>query len=46
MATLNEMFKTLTKRQKESLADQDCRDDYEGAIKQMYEYNTRNKQKK
>jgi hypothetical protein len=39
MATLNEMFKALTKKQKESLFMCDCRDDYEAHIKVMYDFN-------
>ena len=39
MTTLNEMFKSLTKKQKESLSDFDCRPDFDGAIKDMYNFN-------
>jgi hypothetical protein len=39
MVTLNEMFKALTKKQKEALSGEDCRSDYEGMIKIMYEFN-------
>ena len=46
MATLNEMFLSLTKKQKDSLNDCDCRNDYDNHIRDMYSYNQDKKRSK
>jgi hypothetical protein len=45
MVTLNEMFLSLSKKQKESLYDCDCRSDYDNHILDMYNYNQKKRTK-